>query len=73
MDEVVVKNTIIYNQSSQNCINFVKKHQLVVVICYEWWLNWQEWWLQKATTDQCGHIPGLSYYDQVAELQGKGK
>ena len=51
MDEVVVKNTLIYNQSSQNCINCVKKHQLVVVICYEWWLNWQEWWLQKATTD----------------------
>ena len=51
------KTTLIYNKSSQNCINCVKKHQLVVVICYEWWLNWQEWWLQKATTDQCGHIP----------------
>ena len=33
MDEVVVKNTLIYNQSSQNCMDCVKKHQLVVVVC----------------------------------------
>ena len=39
MGEVVVKNTLIYNQSSQNYINCVQKQQLVVVICYEWWLN----------------------------------
>ena len=46
MDGVVVKKTLIQNQSSQNCIKSVKKHQLVVVIiCNELGSNWQEWWL----------------------------